>query len=248
MSPVKNFLALAFYFVVLDGLAISCIVWAVISFGRDEYLTVVVVLGIAVMCIGLTSSLVLVMCRKVSPRAELRDQGISIRPDRVVDDLIKVGIVGGYIATALYAIFTPLGKIDIPQPPGNHQYVVVVAAGGAIWGIFDLWRTFKRGGVSFVRLTPTGFEMSQGSSSMNGVWDDVSAITDRRPEKSPPFRAMIFVKFRDDRIRSLVVDSYTPGGDAMRQLVRYYWLNADKRDELTNGRAIERLAEFGGKA
>jgi hypothetical protein len=79
---------------------------------------------------------------------------------------------------------------------------------------------------------------------MDGLWGDVVAITDRRPEKSPPLRAMIFVKFRDDRVRTLVVDSYTPGGDAMRRFVRYYWLNSNHRDELTDRRAIERLSEF----
>jgi len=34
----------------------------------------------------------------------------------------------------------------------------------------------------------------------------------------------------------------------MRRFVRYYWLNSNHRDELTDGRAIERIFEFEGKA
>jgi hypothetical protein len=241
---VKNFLVLVFYFAVVNGIAVLCIVWAVIALGRGEYLTIVVVLGFASGFVGLEASLVLVMRAKVTPRVELDDEGTMIRPDRAADGFLKWGTVPVAIAVATYAIFAPQGEIDIPLPYGNQRMWNIVAIGLTLAGVVSLWRTFKRGGVSFVRLTPSGFEMSQGSSSMDGLWGDVVAITDRRPEKSPPLRAMIFVKFRDDRVRTLVVDSYTPGGDAMRRFVRYYWLNSNHRDELTDRRAIERLSEF----
>jgi hypothetical protein len=245
---VKNFLALAFYFAVVNGLALLSVAWMVVALRRGEYFTTVVVLGFALAFVGLEASLVLVIRGKVRPRVEFNSEGTTIRPDRTADGLLKWGTVAAVIAVATYAIFAPQGKIDIPLPYGNQRMWNIVAIGLTLAGIVSLWRTFERGGVSFVRLTPSGFEMSQGSSSMDGVWHDVVAITDRRPEKPPPFRAMIFVKSRDDRVRTLVVDSYTPGGDAMRRFVRYYWLNPDHRDELTDGRAIERLSEFEGKS
>jgi hypothetical protein len=248
VSTVKNFLVIAFFFSVLDGLAIVSIWWAIVSFAHGEYLTVVVVTGFAFAFLCLIASLVLIMRQKVSPSADVGDHGTTIRPDRVVGGLVMWGTAGAYLALATFAILAPLGKIAIPLPPGNRQYIIIVAVSGTIWGIVDVWRTFKRGGVSFVKLNTAGFDMSQGSSSVRGDWDDVVAVTDRRPGKPAPLRAMIFVKFRDERIRSLVVDSYTPGGEAMRRLVRYYWTNPDKRDELTDGAAIERLAEFVGTA
>jgi hypothetical protein len=248
VSIVKNFLVLAFYFAVVNGIALLCIVWAVISLVRGEYLTIVVVLGFALAFVGLEASLVLVLRGKVRPRVEFDDEGTTIRPDRAADGFLRWATVAMAIAVATYAIFAPQGRIDIPLPYGNQRMWDVVAIGLTLAGIVNLWRTFKRGGVSFVRLTPSGFEMSQGSSSMDGLWDDVVAITDRRLDRSPPFRAMIFVKFRDDRVRTLVVDSYTPGGDVMRRFLRYYWLNSDHRAELADGRAIERLSEFEGKS
>jgi hypothetical protein len=59
---------------------------------------------------------------------------------------------------------------------------------------------------------------------------------------------MVFVRFREGRTRTQVVDSYTSGGTALRRLVRYYWINPDQRAELTDGKAIERLAELEGSA
>jgi hypothetical protein len=37
--------------------------------------------------------------------------------------------------------------------------------------------------------------------------------------------------------------SCTPDGVALRQLVRFYWQHPDNRGELTDGRALKRLAD-----
>lgn len=47
----------------------------------------------------------------------------------------------------------------------------------------------------------------------------------------------------DGRTRTLASDWYTPGGRAVRKLVRFYWQHPECRDELTDGRAAQRLAE-----
>ena len=83
---------------------------------------------------------------------------------------------------------------------------------------------------------------------MRGDWDDVVDITDRRPGKAPPLRATLFVKFSDGKIRTQAIDSYTPGGQALRRLVRYYWINPERRDELAEDRSAARLVEFQGRA
>ena len=251
MPTVRNswWLAVAVAFVIVNVLVIECIAYAISSLGRGEYLTVVVVLGFGLALATVETTVLLIKRGKVAPRVEFSDCGTTIRPDRFVEGLNKVGLAGGYIAVATFAIFGALGKIDLPMPSGRRHYHYLVAAIVlTIFGIPYLWKTFKQGGVSFILLTTSGFDMSKVSSdmskvssSMQGRWDDVVDITDRRPEKGPPFRATIFVKFRDGQLRSLIVDPYTPGGDAMRELVRYYWLNPDRRDELTDGTALERL-------
>jgi hypothetical protein len=47
----------------------------------------------------------------------------------------------------------------------------------------------------------------------------------------------------DDSAPTLAAGSITPDGSALRELVRFYWEHPESRDELTDGRAVERLAE-----
>jgi hypothetical protein len=241
---VKYFFLLACYFGFLGVAAVMSLWWAVVTFGRGEYLTVIVVLGVAVSAFGLTMPLVLIMRGRVTARAEFGADGTTIRPDRLVDGITKWGLIPTYLAVAPFAIFQPQGKIDIPLPSGNNHYLLIGVTGAAIYGVFDLWRAFRPGGVSFVRMATDGFEMSQGSSSTDREWSDVVGMTDRRPGKAPPFRAVLFIEFRDGRSGMQVLDPYTPGGEAMRKLIRFYWINADRRGELTDGTALQRLAGF----
>jgi hypothetical protein len=229
---------------VMDGLAVVALWWAFVTIGRGEYLTTVVVLGYVVSAVAFTLALTLIMLGKVSPRARIEAGRTTVRPDRWVDGSFIAINVAGFIALATFAIFYPMGRIDITLPPGNHQYIVIMATAGALFGIPNVWLMFKRGGVSFQKLTSGGFELGQGLSSVRGEWDDVVAISDRRPGKEPPFRATLFVKFKDGKIRTQAIDSYTPGGDALRRFVRYYWANPDARGELTDGRAVARLSDY----
>jgi hypothetical protein len=244
VSRVKNFLLLTFYFLVVNGLVLLCVVWACICLARGEFLTLVVVLAFAFAFVGLECSLLLVMRGKVKPRAEFVGRATTIRPDKTVDGLLMWATIAAVIAVTTYAIFTPLGMIDIPLPYGKRMFLVL-AIGAALTGIANVWRLFKRGGNSFLTLDPLSLELGQGVSSVDGAWDDIADIADRRPGKSPPFRATLFVVFHDGRTRTVAIDSYTPKGTALRRFVRFYWLNSDHREELTDGRAIDRLAEFG---
>jgi hypothetical protein len=241
---VSKFLVALCYFGFLGGFAALCAVWAVVSLGRGEYLTAIVVLGLALSFVGIAVPVVLVMSGKVRSRAEFDADGTTIRCDRIVDRLNMWSTVAAVISMATYAIFAPLGKIDIPLPPGNHRNYTIFAIVVSLSAIPQLWKMFKRGGLSFIRLAPDGFELGQGISSVHGAWEEVVEIADRRPGKSPPFRATIFVKFRDGRTKTQAIDSFTPGGEALRKLVRYYWINPHRRDELVDGAAIDRLAGF----
>jgi hypothetical protein len=146
---------------------------------------------------------------------------------------------------ACYAVFSPLGEIDIPMTKQSGRFFLVVAIGASLVGVANLWLTYKRGGGSYLSLGATGFDMAQGVSSTHLGWSDVTDIADSRPGKPVPLRGTLCVTLKDGRTHAQVIDSYTPGADAVRQWVRYYWINADHRGELATGRAIDRLTEFG---
>ncbi len=241
---MKKFLVGSFFFAAVSGLVVTCLVTAVVSLGRGEYPTATVVVGIALGFAGVEAAVILVLCGKVKPRIEVSDRATTIRPDLIADRLLLWATVAAFVGVATYAIFAPQGRIDLPLPYGSQRMWTITAIGITLTGIANLWILFRRGGNSFQRLTPIGFELGQGVSSFRGDWDDVVDIADRRPGKSPPVRATIVVKLKDGRTRTQAIDSYTPGGEAMRRFIRYYWINPDRRDELTDGRAIQRLADY----
>ena len=241
---MKNALGLCFYFAAINGLVVLCAVTAVLSVDRGEYPTAVVVAGIALAFAGIESALIVTLTGKVKPRVHVSDGETTIRPDLVVDRLLTWATAVGVSAIAVYAIFAPQGRIDLPLPYGSQRAWSIAAIVLTLTGIANLVSLFKRGGNSFQRLDSRGFELGQGLSTVRGEWDDVVEISEHRSGKSPPLRGSLFVEFSDGKVRSQAVDSYTPKGKALRRLLRYYWINPGKRDELADGRAVGRLAEF----
>jgi hypothetical protein len=47
----------------------------------------------------------------------------------------------------------------------------------------------------------------------------------------------------DDSAPTIAAGAITPDGTALRELVRFYWEHPESRGELTDGRALKRLAD-----
>lgn len=225
------------------GWAVLFLVWGIHVLVRHEYLTTIVMLGGAVFCVALVTALLIIRSNHATWRGQFDATGSLFRPDRTVDVLYQAGGVGALVAMALYAVGAPLGRVDVPTPAGMRGYFPFICAAGAISGAAGLVKTRARGGVSYLRLSPNGFEMAQGFSATPVGWDTVKDVSDRYPRGSIPARGTIVVTTSDGRTRTLAADSYTPGGQALRELVRFYWQHPDVRAELTDGRALERLRQ-----
>ncbi|KUI44929.1 hypothetical protein AU197_11680 [Mycobacterium sp. IS-1590] len=169
-------------------------VWAVISVGRGEYLTALVSLGFSMFCIGFIVPFAKVVPGKVSPVGEFDEQGTTIRPDRGIDIPIKIAVLGLTVAGGLFAIFGPLGMVDIPVPEQMRYAIPFVSAVAAIMGVPILWRTLRRGSLHHLRLTPTGFVIVQGWRPQSGDWTQVTDITDVAPNQTAATpNAIVFV-------------------------------------------------------
>jgi hypothetical protein len=144
----------------------------------------------------------------------------------------------------IFAAFAPAAKLDIPIPHSMRLYIPFACAAGAVWAVLFLWRAIARGATSYLRLTPNGFEFGQGLSPLRGAWNRVTNVGDRRPEGRLPLRSVIVMAMSDGQLSTLVsADSFTPGGKALRELVRFYWRHPEQRNELTDSRALERLRD-----
>ncbi len=218
-------------------------IWAVLNFVRGEFLTAVVTLGVSAFCFGLIIPFVKIVPGKVTPRGEFDGAGITVRPDRGIDIPIQISLLGLVVASALIAIFLPPGKLDIPVPPAMRFSLPFVSAVIAVTGAPMLWRNLRRGSTKYLRLTPDGFEIVQGWRPQSGDWAQVVDVTDAAPDQSAPTPSAIVVVMSDGSAPSLAAASSTPDGRALRELVRFYWQHPERRGELTDGQALQRLTD-----
>jgi hypothetical protein len=194
-------------------------------------------------CLGFIVPFAKTVPGKVSPGGEFDDAGTTIRPDRGIDIPIQVSLLGLVVASGLFAILAPLGKLDIPVPEQMRLYLPFVSAVAALIGAPISWRTLRRGSLQYLRMTSNGFVIVQGWRPQSGAWAQVTDVTDVAPSQSAPMPSAIVVVMTDGNVLTLPAASFTPDGRDLRELVRFYWLHRDRRDELTDGRALKRLTD-----
>jgi hypothetical protein len=237
---MKTSIATAFLYTLFGPFGVFCLVWAFIFVKRAEYLSAVVALGSAVFTLGMVAMMATVASRKVTPRVTRDGAGIMVRPDRKVDGLLMASLFGAFLAMAVYAVFTPLGMVDIPVPRNDERYFVFVCAAGLLVGLFSLRQIITQRGASYLRLTAEDIETGNTITSAKRSWDEVTDVLDR-PQKARQTSGTTYIATADGRTRVLPSDWYTPGGHALREFVSFYWRNPEHREELADSRAVKRL-------
>ena len=218
-------------------------VLAVLNLVRGEYLTAVAALGACAFCYGLVIPVPKVVRKAVTPHGEVDDAGTTFRPDRGIDVPVQISLLGLVVASALIAVLAPSGGLAIPVPPFMRWSLPLMSAVIVLMGAPMLWRNLRRGSTKYLRLTPDGFELSQGLRLNAGDWEQVRDVADEAPgQKAPTPGAIVFV-MADDSSPTIAAGAITPAGTALRDLVRFYWEHPESRGELTDGRALKRLAD-----
>lgn len=243
MSEVKSTFSLVSAIFVLGLVGSLFAIWAILSLTRVRYASALVVACFAIFAFGLLAVKVITATRKVAPRVGQDAGGLTLRPDWKADRLGILAIWGAFAGMLFYAIFAPLGWVDLPGPTADRTVYVVMSIAGVLIGLPSLWRTTTQRGISFLRLTPNGFETGDAYSRVESMWTELSEISDR-PRQKRWFLGggSTYVTTSDGRTRTIATDWYTPDGRAVRELMRLYWQHPEERDELADGRAAERLA------
>lgn len=167
---------------ILVPLGIVAVVWAAISISRGEYLTALVVVGFAMFCFGFIVPFLKGVPGKVTPRGVYDCDGTTIRPDRGIEMPMMAGAFGLVVSSGLFAIFFPLGHVDVPLPQEMRIYIPFSCAIAALVGAPILWRMYRRGGMHRLRLTPDGFVVESGGRRPQvGDWAEVADVTDAAP-------------------------------------------------------------------
>ncbi|KWX68131.1 hypothetical protein ASJ79_19040 [Mycobacterium sp. NAZ190054] len=239
---MKSVLSVALTATVCGTVGVFCAVWTFRLFEQGRYLSMAVVVGFAVFAFAILAVRVIVATGRVAPRVEYGDAGTELRPDRKVDRLALLSTLAGFASLLLFTVFGPLGMAELPGLAREQKWFVLVSAAGVVFGLPSLWRIGTQGGMSYLRLGDGGVQAGDAYSRAEYRWDDLSDVADRSRHSHWAHTAgSTYLTTSDGRTRMLASDWYTPGGRALRKLVRFYWQYPECRDELTDGRAAQRL-------
>lgn len=238
---MKFRIAAAFLCLLFAPFGMFSLLWAFIYFARAEYLSALVALGFGLFAVNFVAMLLVVARKKTTPRVTSDGTGTTFRPDIKVDGFLTVSTVAVFLAMVLYAIFAPQGMLVIPVPSGNQRQYVYACIAGAIVGLPSMWQIIKQRGMSRLRMTAEGIDVGGAVSTKHHPWDELTNVVDR-PRNGRQSTGTTYIMTADGHTRTLPSDWYTPGGRALRQLVRFYWEHPEARDELADGRAADRLS------
>jgi hypothetical protein len=235
---------------VFGSLGALAAIGAVVAIVHCELLTATVALGMSVFCLGLIVPLFTVVPGRTTPRCAFDESGTTIRPDRRIDVPIQMSLLGLTVASGLFAMLGPLGKLDVPVPTEMRISLPVAAAITAVTSAPILFRILLRGSTKYLRVAPVGFEFAQGWQSHRGDWTEVADITDVAPGQSTETKGAIVIVMSDGTALTFAAGSCTPGGRALREFLRFYWQRPNRRDELLDRRASQHLndVDFRGDA
>lgn len=242
---ISAYLSLAFIFAILIGGGGFTVVWAAIWFTRGSYLTAALCLGASLLLFSLLFHFAYPLSGNARPRGEYGPGGTKVRPQRYADLIFSIGLLIGVVSAALFLILSQFDLVDFI--PSNTNRLIMPA--GCIFyvafGAPALYRMFKHRAGSHLLLDPQGFEVWDGqwNSFVRGKWEDVEQILDHPLKGKTSFTEVIVFVLREGRSAKLVSGAITSDSDALREWARFYWQHPDYRDELTDGRALQRLED-----
>ena len=220
--------------------------WAAVWLSRGDILPALVALGATLFCLDLGFHMTYVAVDAAVPRTNYGPEGTVIRPQRYVDLMFGVSSLASALAAALCLAMAAFGA-DVDAVPATAQRGALSLSpflllfGG--WGFYGMLK--HRGGESYLRLTPHGFESWNGHwcSFQQNSWDEVEQILDHVPKRKRIRRGMVVFALPEDRYAMEITDTMTHDSDALRDWVRFYWQHPDHRGELVDERALRRLEE-----
>ncbi|WP_143817323.1 hypothetical protein [Mycolicibacterium sp. 018/SC-01/001] len=232
----------------LGGMGLFILIVGIHYLSRGEVPSAFVALCGAAFCFGFAAPQVKVVAGRVIPRIQSDSSGTLFRPDRGIELPMQAALGGGVLACLLILILLPMGRLAIPVPPNMRYSLPFMAAVISASGLPILWRNIRRGSVSHLRLTAEGFEILQGWRPRCADWDSVKDIGSEVPNRKAQTPSTIVFILSDDSVQTFTASAYTPDGTALKELVRFYWQHPEARDELTDGRASQRLLDKLGAA
>ena len=185
--------------------------------------------------------------RRAFARGTYSADGTVIRPDRHLENLCWLVVAGGAAVWGAFGVLAAQHLLVIPGPIGDSEFghsitsPLLFCAMALVLAAYT-GRMIQLRGMSWLRLTHDGFKFAEVFWSHSGSWDEVVSVSDQAPGTSGA-TSPLAIKMRTGK-PAIMRDSAVyagPDGDALFELVHYYWTHPKSRIELTDGLALERL-------
>jgi hypothetical protein len=218
------------------------VIYGVRAFRRGHYLTTVALFGVVAFPMITLVGVHLVRAGRTSLRASYDSTGTTLRADQVISVLMYIGLIIFICSGLVIVRFVPSGEFDVPMTRGMQIFSPILVAFGVVVAVVGLVSARRRGGVGFVKLTPTGFDLANIVYTESGDWGDVVDV--KASTETKRTRKAVVLVFQDGSEKIIDgADFYVPRGSALYWMVRHYWRHRGDRPELTDGRALDRLRE-----
>jgi hypothetical protein len=237
--------ALRIFGIAITSMVIAaCWFWAYVAVRESSLVTVVAALGLSLTLV--LSIRMMLTSPVVTPRVKFTDKGTLLQPDVRIDRDLRRLIVTGTLSTGLcFFAWWPFGALYLPLFREDGGHIVPVIAGGAFVPLAWMWwKQRALGSLSLLLLTPDGFKFPTVTSMHEGNWDDIAKIEARLPSGEQFWNPMVLTMKDGSTLLFEAPGTYTPRGTALVEMVRFYWKHPASRDELTDGRALQRLARL----
>jgi hypothetical protein len=196
--------------------------------------------GLAVFFCGSAGAFCVTLVMSAERYADWSRAGITVRIHPAILWCYGIALLGAVVGSACYIMFVSLGTVELPlATPGRetvNRYLMISLLVLSLTGLVALVR---RRGRAYLRIGPDGVESADILRTRSAPWDDIVDITDKGDKRAR--NPIVFIMKDAKPIVVPNADRFASSGAALYWMVRYYWQHPVDRDELTDGRALERL-------
>ena len=196
--------------------------------------------GLAILTVGFVIAIASTFVLPATQFAGWNPSGTVVRIHPVIAWSYGIALLGGAIGAACFLFFVSRGLVDMPYAtPGGgrvNRYLMIALLVLSITGLAALLRSREPG---YLRVGVDGVEHADMFRTRTVRWEDVVDVIDKADKRAR--NPVVFVMKNAGQVVIPNADRFGSSGPALFWMVRHYWQHPEARDELQDGRALDRL-------
>jgi hypothetical protein len=198
--------------------------------------------GLTVFFLGFLGTVSVTVLASTKRHAEWSAAGTTVRVNPTIAWFYAIALFGGVVGSSCYLFFVSRGLADLPfATPGGgrvNRHLMISLLVLSVSGLIALLRTREPG---YLHVGVDGIEHANMLRTRRARWEDVVDVTDKSDKRAR--NPVVFVVKGAKPVVVPNADRYGSIGPALYWMARHYLQHPDDRNELVDGRALDRLRE-----